>query len=318
MYYRSFQAHNNSSINSLCLIKSTNFVLSGGGNDCLVRLHNLSNDHVQSTTFPKEHITAVNSIDVSDSGEIFVSGGGDTINVWDLVKQCKLMRFQSINEQIRDEVFDCKILNDSLVVSCGTNCFVNFHDLRQPKRTKPIYSVKAGNDNLNSLDYNPISKVLSVASLDGRLTRIDLRNQEVIRDGFDCGGLLNVRLCPGNRTLITFEDGKLKLCDSNDLQIMLEVTLSNDKLIYRITSEVIKDYYSETEYIISGSETGVVCMWKHDPADHTVTDFKTFEPPLASCTDSSRILSIVRFIASSNRLICSSENGLLHIWENIL
>ena len=97
MYYRSFQAHNNSSINSLCLIKSTNFVLSGGGNDCLVRLHNLSNDHVQSTTFPKEHITAVNSIDVSDSGEIFVSGGGDTINVWDLVKQCKLMRFQSIN-----------------------------------------------------------------------------------------------------------------------------------------------------------------------------------------------------------------------------
>lgn len=318
MYYRSFQAHNNSSINSLCLIKSTNFVLSGGGNDCLIRLHNLNNDSVQSTTFPKEHITAVNSIDVSSSGETFVSGGGDTINVWDLVKQCKLMRYQSINDQIRDEVYDCKILNDSLVVSCGTNCFVNFHDLRQPKRTKPIYSVKAGNDNLNSLDYNPISKVLSVGSLDGRLTRIDLRNQEVIRDTFECGGLLNVRLCPRDMTLITFENGKLKLCDSNDLLIKSEVTLSNDKLTYRIASDVIKDYYSDTEYIMSGSETGIVYLWKHNPTDQTVSEFKILEPPLLQYTDKSRILSVVKFIASSNRLICSSENGLLHIWENVL
>ncbi|CUM53652.1 uncharacterized protein AC631_00798 [Debaryomyces fabryi] len=318
MYYRSFQAHNNSSINSLCLIKSTNFVLSGGGNDCLIRLHNLNNDSVQSTTFPKEHITAVNSIDVSSSGETFVSGGGDTINVWDLVKQCKLMRYQSINDQIRDEVYDCKILNDSLVVSCGTNCFVNFHDLRQPKRTKPIYSVKAGNDNLNSLDYNPISKVLSVGSLDGRLTRIDLRNQEVIRDTFECGGLLNVRLCPRDMTLITFENGKLKLCDSNDLLINSEVTLSNDKLTYRIASDVIKDYYSDTEYIMSGSETGIVYLWKHNPTDQTVSEFKILEPPLLQYTDKSRILSVVKFIASSNRLICSSENGLLHIWENVL
>lgn len=318
MYYRSFQAHTNSSINSLCLIKSTNFVLSGGGNDCLIRLHNLNNENVQSTTFPKEHITAVNSIDVSNSGETFVSGGGDTINVWDLVRQCKLMRYQSINDQIRDEVFDCKILNDSLVVSCGTNCFVNFHDLRQPKRTRPIYSVKAGNDNLNSLDYNPISKVLSVASLDGRLSRIDLRNQEIIRDLFECGGLLNVRLCPNDMTLITFEDGTLKLCDSNDLQTKTEVTLSKDKLTYRITSDVIKDYYSDTEYIISGSEIGVVYMWERNPMDQTATAFKILEPPLLQSPDKSRILSVVKYISSSNRLICSSENGFLHIWENVL
>lgn len=318
MYYRSLQAHSNSSINSLCVIKSTNFVLTGGGNDCLVRLHNLGEDKIQSTSFPREHITSINSIDVCNSGETFVSGGGDTVNVWDVIKQSRLVRYQSSNDQIRDEILDCKILNENLIVSCGSNCYANFHDMRQPRRTRPIYSVKAGNDTLNSLDYSPTSQVLSVASLDGRLTRIDLRKQELIRDSFDNGGLLNVTLCADDITVITFEDGTIKLCNSNDLQEISEVTLSDKKLSYRISTDVIKDYYSKDEYIISGSECGSVHMWTHNPVSHAISGFRTLTPNYALDGEASSILGVVRFVASSNRLLSSSENGILHIWENVI
>lgn len=317
MYHRSFRAHTNSSINSLCLVESTNFVLSGGGNDCSIRLHNLNEAEVQSSDFPKEHISAVNSIDISESREAFVSGGGDTIVVWDLVKQRKLTRYQSTNSNIRDEIFECKILNDNLVVSCGSNCFVNFYDLRQSQRTKPIFSIKAGNDNLNSLDYDPGSTLLSVASLDGSLASVDLRKNELITDRLDNGGLLHVRFCPKYRTLITFEDGTVKLCSTPGLQIITDVKLPTRKLTYSITSELVSDYYDNTDYIISGSESGSVHMWKYNPVSHTAAAFKTLEPQ-SQGTDTSHILSVVKFNKSSNRLISSSENGILHIWENVL
>lgn len=313
MNYNYIHAHQNSSINSVAHIECTNFVLTGGGNDCSVKLHNLS--ECLSTTLPREHTRAINSISLSQSKEFFCSASQDNIVIWDLVKHMKINRVQATNDQTRDQILDCKILNNNIIVSCGTNYRLNFFDLRQANKVRPLHSITIGNDNLNTMDFLS-NYVLSIGSSNGNLYSVDLRNQEIITDKFENGSIVSIDALDDS-CLLQFENGLAKFFDLKKEETRFEINTFQDPINYKTNSLIIKDYYKEEiKYIISGSEEGCINLWQGER--ESFRKYNSLEIKSHELSKESLIINNVRFDSTKNRIVGASGSGMLHIWDNVL
>ncbi|CUM64176.1 uncharacterized protein PRCAT00001769001 [Priceomyces carsonii] len=316
MNYFSIEAHKNSSVNSLRLVENTQFAITGGGNDFLVKLHNLLESYSQ--TLPKEHTNAVNSIAIAKTRDFFCSTSNDVVVLWDIVKQQKVQKLVASESEdtVRDQIMDSSILNDNLVAVCGTNHRVKFFDLRQKQRSRPIFSLAAGDDNLNTLNFQE-NNILSIGSSNGNMYSIDLRNQNLITDLFVNGSITSIDGYEEG-LLITFDIGLIELIDFKSSKRMLK--LSEPCLAsYKLNSQLIKDYYSNGLYYIAGaSEYGTIHLWSFyfDDPDH-IYKAKELHPKILDSKESG-ILNIVRFASNSNRLVSSSGDGMLHIWDNLI
>lgn len=323
MKYNHFQAHPNSSINSLCLVKNTNFVLTGGGNDCLVKLHNLdeglSEHETNSITFPKSHTNSINAINTSSSNDFFITASNDIISTFDLVKQTKLHVNTNAPtnditvppSQVRDQVLDCKVLLDSMIVACGVNHHLNFFDLKQPQMKKPVYSINLGEDNLNSLDFTDPPTEISVASSNGKLYSVDLRNQKVITDSFDSNCIVNVSKYQPDLNLLRFSNGVMTLFDSTTNEKLALTPITREKS-YRLNAQLIP----EIGCVVNGTEDGIVQTWQWNRAKHALSLFNELKIESINSTPEN-ILNNVQYDSSNNRLVCSSGSGQLHVWTGI-
>lgn len=315
LHYRFFEAHSHSAVNSICPVNNTSFILTGG-DDSKIRLHNIEEEQVRSTELKKEHIGSVNSINTNATGEIFVSGGDDTVVLWDLTKQNKIRRY-SPGHRGRNEIYNCQILNENLIVSCGTSRLVSFYDLRQPNHTKPVFSVQTGEDVLSSMIYEPNSHRLLVASINGDISILDLAKNELISRNLVDSGILSICLL-SNTLLTTSESGSVELFSYPDFEYFETARISQQNFSYRINSDLASDYYNSSQHIISGSEDGNVKKWVFNPKKKRIEDLQTLEASTDLQNPISKVLSITKFVPWSNRLLCSGANGVLHMWENFL
>lgn len=319
MIYRSLLAHENSSINSICKVPSTDFYLTGGGNDSIVKLHSLGTETTSSSALPKEHLGSINSICIAGSGNNFASSADSTIVLWDTVKRCKIGRYRSDQTRSSNVIFDTKILKENLLVCGGTGSEVLFFDLRQRNRLLPVFSLKGGNDTLTAIDYDEERDNMIVGCMDGNLRRVDFRKQLMITDPIDKSGLLYAQNCTNERSLAVSEAGSVIVYDENSQEVAAKASLVASSFTFKVTATILKDLYSELEYIVSGSETGGIYVWtldrKNDSFDLPLHE--VLRPPVSSGKMAS-VLGIVDYLPQTNRLVCSSGNGILHIWDDFL
>lgn len=304
MVYKWFEAHERSSVTALCFVAATNFVLTGGGNDALVRLHNVDSSG-KPHLFSREHVNSVNDLDCSESGSSFISGGGDFVVVWDLAKHTKLAKLKGSG---KDDILACKYLNADLVASCGSNKELKLHDLRQEQRLRPVFAAPVGNDNLTSLDFG--ANVVSIGCADGNLYTVDIRNQTLTSDSVSGGSVLGVETHK-DVCLLTLEDGSIRLWDTNLAQCRYKYPVL-PRLEYKVTSTMVPDLYDDTKHIFAGSETGVLHHLKL--GNSTINQLQIQPGKLPQ----SKIISIVKYSPFKNVLAASGGDGKLHVWENIL
>ena len=293
-------------------------MLTGGGNDGLIKLTHFDGEVLQ---FPKEHLGSINSVDYLD--ELIVSGGeNDSIVLWDLVKQCKLKKFRTDPTSIlNNSVMDVEVHKDLLLL-CGTNCQLNFHDLKASNTNKPIMILKDATDSLTSFNYYSLQYQVITGSLDGKVYKYDLRKSEVsieTIDGSPSLGIMDVSVYE-DKLLLTFENGTVKLVDREEMNTVNEIHRSDETLNYRINSILIDDYHSAAKkYIVSGSETGEVGLWEIHGKNSEVEIHRNLKPESINPRDSNlKLLNIVKFLSASNRLVSSSGDGSLHIWDNVV
>ncbi|CAH2355395.1 hypothetical protein CLIB1423_25S01310 [[Candida] railenensis] len=316
--YKCIKAHSNSSVNALALLENTGFMLTGGGNDGLIKLTHIDGEVLP---FPKEHSGSINAVDYLD--ELIASGGeNDSIVLWDLVKQCKLKKFRTDPSSIlNNSVMDVNVHKD-LLISCGTNCQLNFHDLKASNINKPIMILKDATDSLTSFNYCSSQYQVIAGSLDGKVYKYDLRNSQVyieMIDGSHSSGILDVSVYK-DKLLLTFENGVVKLVDREDMNTVNEIHRSDKILTYRMNSILMDDYHSATKkYIVSGSEIGEVGLWEINGKNSEVENHRKLRPDSIDPKNSNmQLLNIVKFLPSSNRLVSSSGDGRLHIWDNVV
>ncbi|CCE85293.1 Piso0_004879 [Millerozyma farinosa CBS 7064] len=317
MKSRSIEIHPSSSINAICPIPNTELVATGGGNDSLVKLFRLNEHEPMLQEVGKEHLNGVNSLDVVSSGEELVSGGGSNVVVWDLVKQCKITNFRSTASAVRDDILGCKILNNSLVASCGSGCHTSIFDLRNSQRSKPVFSLQMGRDSLTCIDYNDVGRnAMTVVSLDGNSYTVDFRKKELITDIMGHGSILYVKTYSEAKNVLTFDDGNVRIGSLGTIDEGMTFKISDSSLSYRINADLVSDYYSSSEHLFSGTERSQVSMWTIDSKNNTEPSFKTLFPRKRRKPGDEDIIGVVKFLAHSNRLVASSATGYLHIWDD--
>lgn len=320
MQYRWFQAHEQSLVNAVCFVGSTNYVLTAGGNDVIVKLHSVDSGG-KSHLFPREHVKCVNDLDCVRVGNSFISGGGDVVVLWDLVKHTRL---QKLRGGAKDNILACKYLDLDLVAACGSNRELRLYDLRQENRQKPVFCATFGDDNLTCLDY--ANHYISVGSADGSLYTVDVRNQTLTADGLGGGSILCVESTE-KRSLVSCEDGSVRLFDSAAAKPTYKAQLLA-QLAYKVTCTMVPDLYTDRKHIFCGSETGVVHHvdvegWNLRPSeDGTVNEpaqerIRSLNPSIGPLQHSN-ILSIVRYNPGKNVLVSSGGDGRLHVWNNVL
>lgn len=317
MKNRSIEIHPSSSINAICPIPVTELVATGGGNDSLVKLFRLNENEPMLQEVGKEHVNGVNSLDVVSSGEKLVSGGGSNVVVWDLVRLCKITNFRSTVSAVRDDILGCKILNNSLVASCGTGCHTNLFDLRNNQRNKPVFSLQIGRDSLTCIDYDDAGRnAMSVVSLDGNSYTVDFRKKELITDRMGHGSILYIKLYSEEKNVLTFEDGNIRIGSLASIDEGMMFKISDTSLSYRINADLVSDYYSSCEHLFSGTEKGQVLMWTIDSKTNNECSSRTLFPQKTRSSRDEDIIGVVKFLAHSNKLVASSATGCLHIWDN--
>lgn len=318
MEYKHLQVHKQA-VNALSVIENTDYILSGCADGRLA----LSHIDGEIINFPKEHSGSINSIDHVDE-TIFTGGSLDTIIQWDMVKQTKLNRFRtdSISAQNND-VMDIKVYGD-ILMSCGTNCQLNFHDLKNKQGGKPVWSLKHAEDALMTFDYCPQTNFVCAGSLDGRLYSYDLRRSDVIIDTIEnekiddvSTSILDVEIYQ-SYILISLENGKVQLRDLRNMAIVQEI--QENRVKHKFTSKLIEDYHSDKkQYLVSGSETGSLNIWslERKVKSRSPQIFKTLKTSPSSQAEGA-ILSNIGFTRSSNRLVSSGGDGSIHIWDNVI
>ncbi|KAL7665201.1 Anaphase-promoting complex subunit 4 WD40 domain-containing protein [[Candida] zeylanoides] len=316
MQRRSIRAHTNSSINALAALENTDFILTGGGNDGLLKLTHTDGEIL---SFPKEHSGALNAIDYLD--ETVVSGGtNDSIVLWDLVRQCKTRKLKTDPVSIvHNEVMDLSLQADMLI-SCGTNRQLNFHDLKS-NSSRPVSICKDANDGLSSLDYCSQSYSVYAGSLDGKVYTYDIRQSQVYIDvtkpkvggGSHNDSIIDLRAYD-KQLLITFESGELQLVNTDTMYTVSQTLVPHNsptKLTYKVNAILIDDlHHASRRYVVSGSQQKQLNLWRLDENAKA----KSLKP----WTASSDLLNIVNYTKSANRMVCSSGDGFLHLWDNAL
>ncbi|KAK6458416.1 WD40-repeat-containing domain protein [Scheffersomyces xylosifermentans] len=342
MKYGYVRAYDNSSINSFSFVKSSNnpnLVLTGGGNDYEIKLFRLESPKEDQTevckdgpmrVFPKIHSNSINALDCAQAGYVFVSSSNDQIVVVDMVTQKKLYSVSNLpmkkaqdddeslsltqSSHARDEVLDCKFLTDDLVASCGVNHHLNMFDLRQSRKA-PVFSVNMGDDNLNSLGFNTVSDgqdytitQVSVGSSNGNLYSIDIRKQQLITDPFeDFGSIVDVYREGSNRSVLTFDNGEVVLFNIENSTTESHFNIGK-KLNYKMNAEIIKSY------VLRGTDEGTVEL---NRLNGDVFEKMEIFSQLAPTDSAGRILNIVRYQDELNRVVSTSGNGIIHIWDDI-
>lgn len=308
MSYQSFQAHANSSINSLCFAGGTDYVLTGGGNDFHIKLHNL--EKLETVTFPKQHTNSINALDVSSTNEFFISASNDTIVAQDFVKQTVLRQFYNkpknsdpqLLSALRDEVLDCKLMNDSLVVTCGVNHHVNVFDLKQAGSKRPVYSVSMGDDNLNSIRCHSQNTKITTGSSNGSVYTLDIRMSQVDADPIG-SSIINIG-SNEQQTLMLLKNGNLILRDLDLNHTAFSTNIG--PVNYKLNAQL------HDNFIINGTEHAKVQIWDTKSSSH-VRELKLPTP-----TDTlGRLLNVTAYSSTSNCVVSSSGTGIVHVWNGV-
>lgn len=311
--FRCAAAHTGA-INALCVVPHTGFFLSGGS-DLLVKLHGTSRDAPMTlVAFPKEHSRPVNCVSVYNNA---VASASTNVVLWDLLLQRRTGQLFTEGPG-REEILACRFLNDELFACCGAARNLGLYDLRQSLKT-PVYAKTVGRDNLNAIDYCDAKKTVAMASSDGCLYLVDLRNQQLVTQLFagERGGILDVHACEDGH-LVTFENGTVGLLGDNNHELQFEVQNSTDRAIYRVNSELAEDYHHKNRlFVFSGSESGSLKIHSYDKSSGKTAVVSTLTPAVRE-SGASLLLNIVRFDSSNNRLICSSGDGYVNVWDNVI
>ncbi|KAG2734497.1 hypothetical protein G9P44_002503 [Scheffersomyces stipitis] len=352
MKYRYVRAYENSSINSFCVVPGTtssDLVLTGGGNDFRIKLFKLEvQDYQQSQlctngelrVFPTYHTNSINALDCSQAGDFFISASQHKIVAIDMVTQKKICQLTNVPKQtaksseeesfysstsktpvsIRDEVLDCKLLNDNLVASCGVSHHLNLFDLRQ-STYKAIFSINMGNDNLNSLDCNRVmgtnefdftTDSASVGSSNGNLYTVDFRNQQLITDSFsELGSIMAVSRKGETRSLITLGDGSVVGFDNRENKRAWSFNRGSS-LNYKLNSDTIPQF----KYVITCSETGQLHTYTHEGRLVRSLTIPSLDSSIGDSPEA-LLLNIVHYQKEQNRILSTSGNGIIHLWDDV-
>ncbi|KAK6202528.1 WD40-repeat-containing domain protein [Scheffersomyces amazonensis] len=346
MKYWKFEAHTNSSINS-CVPFKDNYILTGGGNDFSLKLFDLkaignNPENYSGLEFPKVHSNSINAIDISSTYDFVASASNNSIIIQDVMSQTKLYQVKNLSTSAldtkidgpiqsssnNDEVLDCKILNDSLISTCGVNHRLNLFDLRQRNQYYPVYSLNLGDDNLNCIAVNDNYHLLSVGSSNGILFTIDFRNSNLIQDTHDTA-IINIAKYEDDHNLISFNNGTVELFDGVHCKSVTSYNRNNGDP-YNLSYKLNSQYITSTNRFVSGTDYGIINIFKFNAKtgetrierelsiETTITSktkIKTNNDK--SDTNSSKILSYINYTESTNQLISTSGNGFIHVWDYV-
>lgn len=299
-----FQAHN-SSINSIALIDGTNF-LASGGNDGVVKLHEISHGQGKTIAFPKHHSSAINCVDFNQYNHTVTSVSNDhKLIIWDF----KLNKLIHQYYHTHDTLLSCESIGESVVISCGIKQTLNFYDTRSANLL--VQSIKVSNDNLNSLSYSQKHNTVNLGNSTGELIEVDLRRSERAVNQFlnhKKGCLLDVftydRL---DGTLLTFESGHVCFLKRGSTDFDFDIT-TNDVGLNRINSRIWssnnRDYH-----VVSGSNLGVLNHWCYNEGSTKL---------VTSTKLSDDIINNVQYDVISNRFVCGTNSGKVHVLEGFV
>ncbi|ODV82119.1 WD40 repeat-like protein [Suhomyces tanzawaensis NRRL Y-17324] len=310
--------HPHSSINSACFVPHTSFLLTGGGNDFELKLHDLSPQSPTSTTFSKAHANSVNAVHTLPHTEVVVSASNDTIVLHDLREQTVIRSLIATSiadvdglSTPREQVLDCKMLNRDMVASCGVNHHLNLYDLRQ-KSKRPVYNLSLGDDNLNSLDYNH-AHTITVGSSNGSLYSLDVRKECVVTDTFPHASSIIHVACYGSATrLVSSVDGHISLYDAQSEALNVEISVPGDSTLrYKRNAQFVESH----NVVLCGSEDGHIWIWDlvHGYAHRNRKRF-VVDSPVAE----GRLVTWTGFDSAANKLVGTTANGYLWVWDRAM
>ncbi|EMG47982.1 hypothetical protein G210_1533 [Candida maltosa Xu316] len=265
----------------------------------------------------------INALDVSHKVNAIV-GSQNTISVVDLEIGDKLFDIENIPRGVipqQDVIHDCKYINDNLIAVSGNRPFLNFYDLRSiESNPTPVASFKCGDDGnvLNSIGY--CGNYISVGGSDGVVYSMDLRSHNILADKVSDHPIISLESYKGDVSILMDDHGNIK---------MYNLATSNFLLHYNINSPPRKlqknlnvQYIEKYRKIINGSGDGAVCSWNVNPRPESkvpyVADFYEYYVTHFDQHDiNTKIINITKYDVERGRMFACSDDGKLHIWENM-
>lgn len=291
--YRSIVAHQNSSINSACTLKKTEYIITGGGNDSKLILHNFAklNSLVE---FPKFHSKSVNAIDTFDNTS-FISASSDKLVQYDIIKKTPLREYNS-----SDKLLDTKFISDTLIVSCGESHQLGFTDLKQSQKG-PVFSISLGDDNLNLVSYDN-SYMISAGCSNGSIYHLDLRNQQVLSHTFK---LPVVHVKYNLRSFMCLlSNGDIRLMGLNDNRY-------NSTLMDESEFSYKSNFILCNSTLITSTPNGTIKVWDS-------TRSGRYKIRMSTCIEPhSRSGGYLQLHLGNNCLIATAGDGKLYVWDDL-
>ncbi|EGW30148.1 uncharacterized protein SPAPADRAFT_52975 [Spathaspora passalidarum NRRL Y-27907] len=318
----SYQAHEYP-ISTFCRVEGTNYILTVAKDE--IKLKNLEDTQAQQTLFTKSHNADITSIDASPSTLKVVSASFDQVLLTDMTVGDVIMRFSGNKESKGKLVRDCKFLSRNLIATCGDYTALNLADIRERPASNSSKIQESPNcwtypfsteDNLTSLGYS--HPYISMGSSSGTAYILDLRNSQFIYSNVSKNLLMAVEQHPGNLSVSFDKEGIIRFYDVKKDQFMAQGCCVNRAIEHQINMH----YVPELDFVINGSEEGIVHLWRLNEDRSRFVSALNFavlgrvDSP-ASGIPAANTINHVDFDPAAKRLIASSASGVLHVWDDL-
>ncbi|RLV92481.1 hypothetical protein JA1_003130 [Spathaspora sp. JA1] len=306
-------------IPTFCQVEGTNFILTVAFDQ--IELKDLDDRKAEATIISKSNIDYISSIDSCASTLNVVSTTGNQVILTDISVGEEIMRYE--RKLKTGKLRDCKFLSKDLVATCG-DMILHLADIRESPHSSNVLSSDRqprqtwlyptqGKSSLTSIGYS--DPYITVCSYSGKCHTLDLRNQQFISSTISKDVLMSVEQFPNDLSVSFDQQGFIRLYDVKKDSFLLEA-----KGLSQLPRRFINCHYiPERSIIINGSEEGLVYAWFLNEEKSRFTAAARYEVPGREAGSKSKENTVnhVDYVQGTNRLVASSGDGKIHVWDNV-
>ncbi|EER31164.1 predicted protein [Candida tropicalis MYA-3404] len=349
VYWNYNSGHSKSEIKTLSLIPNTDILVTLGKGEKELRLH----DIYQRDNPLIANIESGNGQDNISCLDTFmfkgITGSKDSITYLDFNTGEKISEFKNKTSEGNSNLTGCKFMNDKLISVWSKDQTFSLYDIRKDNSGPKSQIFQFSGDNSYTC-AGFTGNYINVGTNIGRVISLDLRKSVMHNDRVSNYSITSIESFSGDTILTSDFNGGVRIynLDTGNILLHYEVDeeIINEKNGYKngydkkkhtdsdsedddnsIDHEGLKMKYNasfipESNKLIHGTDFGKIEISKLNvtPTGKLPYGVSTEKPLIASYDTrdaKSQTINIVKYDKLKERLVATSLDGQLHIWDNL-